>query len=47
MKQAQCVQQCEKEVCNVKNDKAEVVKQQLAERFVNCLDEKQAEWSKG
>ena len=47
MKQAQCVQQCEKEACNVKNDKAEVVKQQLAERFINCLDEKQAEWSKG
>lgn len=31
----------------MKNDKAEVVKQQLAERFINCLDEKQAEWSKG
>lgn len=30
----------------MKNDKSEIVKQQLAERFIHCLDEKQAEWSK-
>ena len=30
----------------MKNDKAEVVKQQLAERFIHCLDEKKREWSK-
>lgn len=30
----------------VKNDKAEIVKQQLAERFIHCLDDKKEEWSK-
>lgn len=30
----------------MKNDKSEIVRQQLAERFIHCLDEKQAEWSK-
>lgn len=30
----------------MKNDKAEIVKQQLAERFIHCLDDKKEEWSK-
>lgn len=30
----------------MKNNETEIVKQQLAERFIHCLDEKQAEWSK-
>lgn len=27
----------------MKNDKAEIVKQQLAERFIHCLDDKKEE----
>lgn len=30
----------------MKNDKVEIVKQQLAERFIHCLDDKKEEWSK-
>lgn len=30
----------------MKNEKAEIVKQQLAERFIHCLDDKKEEWSK-
>lgn len=30
----------------MKNDKAEIVKQQLAECFIHCLDDKKEEWSK-
>ena len=30
----------------MKNDKAEIVKKQLAERFIHCLDDKKEEWSK-
>ena len=30
----------------MKNDKAEIVKQQLAERFIHCLDDKKEEWRK-
>lgn len=30
----------------MKKDKAEIVKQQLAERFIHCLDDKKEEWSK-
>lgn len=30
----------------MKNDQAEIVKQQLAERFIHCLDDKKEEWSK-
>lgn len=30
----------------MKNDKAEIVKQQLAEHFIHCLDDKKEEWSK-
>ncbi len=30
----------------MKNDKAEIVKQQLAERFIHCLDDKKEGWSK-
>lgn len=30
----------------MKNDKAEIVKQQLEERFIHCLDDKKEEWSK-
>lgn len=30
----------------MKNNMAEIVKQQLAERFIHCLDDKKEEWSK-
>ena len=30
----------------MKKDEAEIVKQQLAERFIHCLDDKKEEWSK-
>lgn len=30
----------------MKNGEAEIVKQQLAERFIHCLDDKKEEWSK-